>query len=127
MRPRLSPIQQAVLRQALDYLRYLESQGNEVALLLAARDGVPLSWLRGYGNGRSSSDRAAFSRALKQLERRGFIIRTNVSCGIPSGPQAGQIRHSVHAPHRRTDQIILTYAGRAEAERLLVGLGSFHG
>ncbi len=114
----LSPRQQAVLQEALGYLRHMEEHGSEVARLLALRDGVPLRWLRGYGHARSASDRVIFCRVLKQLERRGFIVRTNVSQGIPYGPQAGRIRHSVDTPHRRTDHIILTDAGRAEAERL---------
>ncbi len=116
----LSQRQQAVLQSALGYLRYMEEHGSEAAKLLALRDGVPLSWLRGYGHGRSPSERVSFCRVLKQLERRGFIVRTNVSQGIPYGPQAGRIRHSVYAPHRRTDHIILTAVGRAEAERLPV-------
>jgi hypothetical protein len=81
--------------------------------------GVPIRRLRDYGSDRGRSDSAACSRALKRLEQRGLIVRSNQTTGLPKGhPRGGYVRMAVDEPHIRTDMVLLTDAGRTEAERL---------
>jgi hypothetical protein len=59
----------------------------------------------------SSSEKAAFSRALARQEVRGLLVRSNEVSGLPDGPRKGYIRQSADEPHRRT-----TALGRRVAE-----------
>jgi DNA-binding MarR family transcriptional regulator len=77
---------------------------------------------------KSGADRAAFSRALRRLEQRGFIVRTNVANGMPHedprvkhimATERRDIRKNPHDPMvRRTDHIIVTEMGLEAAKRL---------
>ncbi len=118
-------MQKNVLRKVLHYIQHVEEHGNEYAkaCLRGRTSGVPIRWLRGYGHDRRRSDSAAFSRALNRLEQRGLIVRTNTVTGLPPGhPRAGYVRQAAEEPHKRTNAIILTDAGREEAEYLSVNI-----
>jgi len=123
----LSSLQVSVLQSMLHYYRHVEKHGSEwlKQMLREHFEGVPVKWLRGYGEGRRRSDSSAFSRALRRLEQRGLIVRSNYSTGIPvpkDSPLYGLKRTSADQPHRRADHLVLTEAGRAEAERVSVNI-----
>ena len=123
----LSSLQVNVLQSMLHYYRHVEKHGSEwlKRMLREHVEGVPVKWLRGYGQGRRRSDSSAFSRALRRLEQRGLIVRSNHSTGMPvpkDSPLHGLKRTSADQPHRRADQIVLTEAGRTEAERVSVNI-----
>lgn len=77
--------------------------------------------------GLTPADRAAFSRAIARLERRGLVIRSNSTSGLPAGhPRAGRVRVRIEEPApRRTDHLILTPAGEEMAKRLTNKPGRF--
>jgi hypothetical protein len=77
-----------------------------------------MKWLR-QGADKTPAACAAFSRALRRLEGRGLIVRTNVTRGMPSGHRKRCIRLLASEPHAtRTDHVLLTEAGRETAKRL---------
>jgi hypothetical protein len=75
------------------------------------------------GQARSPSATAARSRALRQLERRGLVLRQNQVSGCPGfdedAPRRGSKRRSAADPHDRTTDVELTELGRAVARRLI--------
>jgi DNA-binding MarR family transcriptional regulator len=74
-----------------------------------------MKYLRGWFQDRTAADRAAFSRALRRLEQRGLVVRTNYSRGLPDGSGWARQRADQPAPVR-SDHVILTDQGRAVAE-----------
>jgi hypothetical protein len=62
-----------------------------------------MKWLR-QGADKTPAACAAFSRALRRLEGRGLIVRTNVTSGMPSGHRKRCIHLLASEPHgKRTD------------------------
>jgi hypothetical protein len=116
----LSQLQQSVLADLLLYVERVEADGNDYAKNNLCHFGVPVPWLRGRKVYHSPADRAAFSRMLARMERRGLIIRRNGVTGLLDGPRAGLSRASVEEPHTRTTGIILTDTGRKTAEQIRV-------
>ncbi len=81
--------------------------------------GVPVKWIRPKGVSRVDS--ASFSRAIRRLEARGLVIRTNYVSGCPAGEnfREGQVRLKMEEPApKRTNSIILTPTGEEIAKRL---------
>jgi hypothetical protein len=84
---------------------------------------VPMKWLR-RGASKTKSESAAYSRALRELENRGLLIRSNLRSGMHRGPRAGQIRVSMDEPApARSDHVILTSAGEAAMAALREEIG----
>jgi hypothetical protein len=116
----LSAGQRETLAALLHYLRHAERQPAGLARDIALQDGAPMRWLRPRGNlavddPRPRAESAAFSRAVARLERRGLVLRKNVSSGVPG---TGKVRTSSDQPHTRADHLMLTEAGRKVAEWL---------
>ena len=65
----------------------------------------------------SRSQQATASRALRRLEQRGLIVRSDLMNGIPGEPE--RVRDAAEQPHWRTTVLLLTPAGRNVAEELL--------
>jgi hypothetical protein len=114
---KLSALQKDILLCLLPWAEWLRNSPDCYA---ACRDhGAPLMRIRPKGVSRADS--AAFSRALRRLEARGLIIRTNSSSGSPEqqGWPRGRVRLRMEEPApKRTDHIILTPEGEAVAKRL---------
>src|SRR5262245_14440457 len=103
---RLSKPQRGILRNLLRYVEHAEALPG--ALRVYGKETVPVKWRRG-GRPKGRADSAAFSRALRRLESRGLVVRTNVAGGMPSGPRKGSIRQRLDEPHgTRTDHVFLT-------------------
>jgi hypothetical protein len=115
---RLSRAQQAILLNLPAYLEQV--RGHESQARNARVHGIPLKWLRGHGQGRTAGDSAAFSRAVRRLEARGLVLRSNSTTGCPPpGQKYGEVRRSATDPvPKRTDHLILTGAGEEVAKGL---------
>ena len=62
---------------------------------------------------------ASLSRALRQLEGKGLVLRQNDVSGFPGSDGAGRShRVSSSDPHNRTTHVVLLPAGLEAAERL---------
>jgi hypothetical protein len=110
-------LQKDILRCLLPYHQWMHSKDtNYPAAML--HQGVPIARIRRKGVSRADS--AAFSRALRRLETRGLVIRTNVQSGSPGDDEEwGTIRLKMEEPApKRADHIILTPAGEEIAQRL---------
>lgn len=95
-----------------DVLRWLRRQDYRLESLgspLQRRDlhGFGVPWQDRCGDGGITPvERASDSRALARLERRGLILRQNIT----------RVRQSADEPHRRTTHVQLTPAGRNVAK-----------
>jgi hypothetical protein len=105
----LSTLQQGILIELLDFVT---ENPRPLGLVPGA---VPIRHLRGWFQDRTAADRAAFSRALRRLEQRGLVLRTNYGRGMPDSPGNVRLRGDQPAPVR-SDHVILTDQGRAFAE-----------
>jgi hypothetical protein len=119
---KLSKAQRTILAELLDSLLWLESQPGRrwrPAPLCSTR--IPLPGLRRRSRrgtwGWTRAESAGFSRALRCLEARGLVLRTNITSGMPSGPKAGRVPTSADQPHRRSDHLYLTDLGRPMAQQ----------
>jgi DNA-binding MarR family transcriptional regulator len=120
----LSDMQKDVLLEVHRRIRRDEESDSAFMKAMLYRlnaGGVSIFQLRGMGRRRSRSNSAAFSRALKRLEQRGLIVRLST----PKGRTVGHVTRFSRMAEKdcgRTDIIVLTDAGRAEAERLSVNI-----
>jgi hypothetical protein len=114
---KLSRLQRDILRVLLAHLG-AERAKSDRHRREAEAFGIPVKAIRRPRP--SGADRAAYSRSLLRLERRGLVIRSNSSTGLPAGhPRARLIRTSADEPApRKTDHVILTPAGEGLAKRL---------
>jgi hypothetical protein len=112
---KLSKLQKVILRRLSAYVRQCRAEGlqdNGPGLPRGVLF-VPMKWLRA-GASKTKSESAAYSRALRELEKRGLLIRSNLHSGMHRGPRAGAIRVSLDEPApARSDHVILTPAGEA--------------
>src|SRR5437870_13539844 len=95
----LSRLQRYVLSDLLDYTESAESRDGYIQF------GVPMTWLRPRDRSRrkSRANSATWSRAMRSLEKRGLVIRSNVRSGMRG---SGKIRTSAEDPLAgRTDHI----------------------
>jgi len=106
----LSDLQRSILLRVAEATEWARPRMTDVALRCLEAQGVSLAWVR-RGMDKTPAGRAAFSRALKRLERRGLALRANRTSGLPEGPRKGYVRETVDEPHRRTDVVKLTPAG----------------
>jgi hypothetical protein len=123
---KLSVLQKEILRCLWSNYQYIQAHGNDWAVKFL-HQGIQVKEFRGPAP-KSGADRAAFSRALRRLEQRGLIVRTNTTSGMPEeDPRVAQIlateRRSIRLRAddpmvRRTDHVILTAAGIEVAQGL---------
>lgn len=100
----LSLLQRRILRRLLD----LEVDNPEPAgepRCIAVKD------LRGPGP-KTRASSATFSRAIRRLEKRGYLILCNLRHGIRSGPNTGKVTIAPTDKHVRADHLLLTKVGR---------------
>jgi hypothetical protein len=114
---KLSRLQKDILRRLLAWYEQLRAhpvRGSPVAVW-----GVRLTDFRRRDR-KDASSRAAFSRALARLERRGLVLRINGTNGLPDGhPRRGSVRRSLDEPAPdRADHLLLTAEGEEAAKRL---------
>ncbi len=106
---KLSRVQKRMLLDLLTCTRQVELHGGETARNELRFWGVRWSVLR-RNLEKSPAVCAAHSRALRRLERRGLVVRSNDNSGVPcTGKRAGQTR---------TTRVRLTDLGRGVAESL---------
>jgi hypothetical protein len=112
---KLSQLQKRVLRDLLAWVEHARGRENVASADMHA----PVVWLRGRGS-KARADSAAFSRAVVRLERRGLLVRSSHTEGIPQPhPRAGKVRMALDEPApRRATHLILTPAGEEVAKRL---------
>jgi hypothetical protein len=112
---KLSALQKDILLCLLPWHEWMRENAGRLGRM--ALQGVPVAIIRHKGVSRADS--AAFSRALRRLETRGLVIRTNVRTGSPVGDEEyGPVRLQLDEPvPKRTDHIILTPAGEEIAKR----------
>jgi hypothetical protein len=110
---KLSRFQQAVLKWLLDAREAGVSDRFFGVRWSPGRDH------RKAGQAWTAADRASWSRAVRRLELRGLVVRTNQSSGVPGdGPHKGQYRRVASEPHNRTTHLRLTALGIEAAKRL---------
>ena len=117
---KLSKLQKKILRRLVRYIKRRKAKGLKESGPGFPRGlfFVPMRWLRAYAD-KTKSESAAFSRALRGLERRGLVIRSNVTSGIHRGPRRGAIRVLRKEPAPvRSDHVILTPEGEAAIAEL---------
>lgn len=113
----LSLDQRSILGALLNWYRWAEGVGLEWWRIIHGMPWRPGRVHTGYNWGWSPSDRATTSRALARLEKRGLVVRTNVTTGC--GPEGIARTDTTQAPPpKRTDHVILTPLGRQVAEGL---------
>jgi hypothetical protein len=111
---RLSNRQRDILRRLLADVQHGEASEPNDPLTphcMAVRS------LRGPGP-KSAADSAAFSRALRRLARRGFIVLCNFTNGVQRGPNAGKVNIDPADKHARADHLLLTPRGSEVAGRI---------
>ena len=114
---KLSKLQKSILRRLLNYVRRRRAEGLKKSARGLPRGVflIPMKWLRAKAD-KTKSESAAFSRALRSLEKRGLVVRSNVRTGIHRGRRRGEIRVSLKEPvPLRSDHVILTPEGEATA------------
>ena len=112
---KLSKLQKAILQRLFAYVAQRRAEGcrDSGPGLPAGLLFVPMKWLR-LGVHKTKSESAAYSRALRGLEKRGLVIRSNLRSGMHRGPRRGAIRTSPDEPApARSDHVILTPEGEA--------------
>src|SRR5258708_22868289 len=107
----LSPLQQQILRRLLE----LEGDNHDPA---GDRRCVAVKELRGPGP-RTRVSSATCSRAIRRLEKRGYLILCNLRHGIRSGPNTGKVTIAPTDKHTRADHLLLTKLGLEMAKRLI--------
>jgi DNA-binding MarR family transcriptional regulator len=118
---KLSKAQRAILE---DLLCYLQTQpAGQWRPAPGCSPPIPLRELRGRRSrrgawGKTRADSAAYSRALRRLEARGLVLRTNVMSGRPD---TGHVRTAADQPHGRSDHVFLTDLGRQVAGQIQNG------
>jgi hypothetical protein len=80
---------------------------------------IAVKELRGSGP-KTRASSATFSRAIRRLAQRGFLILCNLRHGIRSGPNTGKVTIAPTDKHTRADHLLLTKLGLETAKRLII-------
>jgi hypothetical protein len=107
---RLSRQQRGILVALLPYVAAAEERGISRGTFPWHRC-VPLKWLR-QGADKTPAACAAFSRALRRLEGRGLIVRTNATSGMSSAQGNRTMRLLASEPHATRTESCTADRGR---------------